>query len=301
MPRLRAVRTLTLTALVAATLLSPVAAHAAEPTGTLPADDWRATACTQVPDLGRDGPPQGAKASGPSTLVASDRVPVEGLPGVLVGVDRLDFSGVACEVFYVDGPLPRDAVVDVTRNERCASFTDTLDGAEQGGGQMCSSTGSPSRLYRNSWVDAPRDTLALAVTPFDPHSSEVVEAGRGYPRSWVGRTLATDHTGSTWNVHLSGTTGRRHDFDRSRATDRAAREAYARKVARITRAFEERKAEIDASHRSLGWKMFETQEARKERRDAVASAHRVRHLALRGVRLVVRDFDATVKGTLPPA
>lgn len=294
-------RTLTLTALVAAALLTPTAAQAAEPAGTLPADDWRATACTEVVDLGPSGPDEYAHASGPSTLVASDRVAVDGLPGVLVGVDRLDFSGVTCEVLYIDGALPRDAVLDVSRNSWCAQFRRALDGADQGEGQLCSALGSPTRLYGRTLAEAPRDTLPLAVTSFDAHLSKVVKAGRGVPRSWVGKTLTTDHTGSRWTVSLAGTTGTRHEFERSRATDRAARAAYDRKVARATRDFEERKARIEASHRSEGWKFWKLSEAREERRDAVATARRVRHLALRGVRLVVRDFHVTTRGTLPPA
>lgn len=289
-------RTLTLAALAAAAVLFPVAAPAAEPS-----EDWRATACTTLPDMGPSGPPEAAQASGPPVLLASDRVPVDGLPGVMVGVDRLDFSGVTCEVLYVDGLLPRDAVLHVASNRWCAAFDRALDGVPQAGSRLCSELGSPTRLYRRTWPGTPRDTLPVSVTTFRPHGSEVLTARDDVPRSWVGKTFTTDHTGSTWKVSIAGTVGERHEFDRSRATDRAAQATYERRVARAARTFEQRTARIAASHRSLAWKAWQLQEARKERRSALAEARQVRRLALHGVRLVVRDFYDSAEGTLPAA
>lgn len=290
MPRLRAVRTLTLTALVAATLLSPVAAHAAEPV-----EDWRADAC-------RDAGYVEDAATGAGQLVVSSRVPVDGLPGVEAGVDRLDFSGVTCEVLHVAGAVPRGASLSVFRNQWCAGFDYALDGVPQRDGHSCSAVAGPFPLYsEDSYFELPDDVEVLIVETFRAHESEVVEDEPGLPPKYVGATLTTDHTGSSWQVVLRGTLEERRTFDRTRTTDRAARAAYVRKVARATRDFEARVARIRAKHLPLAWKAWKIDEARAERRETLAGARRVQRLALRGVRLVVRDFYDAAGGTLPPA
>lgn len=290
-------RSLTLTAALVATLLSTAVAAVAEPA----AEDWRAAACIDEGQVDAPGPSQSAAPSGPSSVVASSRVTVDGLPGVQVGVDRLDFSGVTCEVFYVQGALPRDAVVDVLANSWCASFAVVLGGEEQPHGRTCSSSGSPTRLYARGWYDVPDDVLVLAVSSFRAHDSQVLEDEPGLPPKWVGATLTSDHTGSTWRVVLAGTTGVRREFDRSQDTDRAARAAYARQVRRAGRTYDERVARIEQSHRSLSWKAWRLQQAASVRKDALAVARKKQRLALTGIHLTVRSFRSSNRGTLPPA
>ena len=288
-------RTLTFAAVLVATLLAPTAAGAADPSS----EDWRANACR---DPAPPGPPEQAAATGPSTLVASSRVPVDGLPGVQVGVDRLDFSGVICEVLYVDGALPRDAVVDVTSKSWCAAFDRTLDGKDEGKSDYCSGSVGSTRLYSPGVLhDAPTHVQVLSVSTFRGRHSEVLEAGAGVPPKYSGATFTSDHTGSSWKVALAGTTAVRREFDRSRVTDRAARAAYGRQVTRAARVFEERVAKIERTGRSRGWKAWQVQEARDVRKRSLALARKRQRLALEGIRLIVRDFRSNHRGTLPPA
>lgn len=284
------VRTLTLATVVAAMLLTPSAASA-EPT----AEDWRAAACADQGTV-EDAP------TGASTLVASSRVPVDGLPGVQVGIDRLDFSGVSCEVLYVDGALPRGAAIDVTRNSLCSTFAYALDGKESGEGEGCSSLAGPIRLYTSRTpLDLPEDVEVLSIQTFRGQDSEVLQAEPGMPPRLIGKTRTTTHTGSSWRVRLRSTTQTRREFDRSRATDRAARLAYPKQVARATRAYEARVARINRSDYPRLFKDVMIREAAADRKESVALARKKQRLALDGVRLVVRESSAGVGGTLGPA
>ncbi|WP_210650900.1 hypothetical protein [Nocardioides sp. SYSU D00065] len=282
-------RILTLAAVLAASMLVPSTAAAAAPAPK----DWRAAACT-------DGGTVEDAPSGPSTRVARSLVPVDGLPGVRVGVDRLDFTGVTCEVLYVRGALPRGASVKVVRNSSCRGFDYALDGVPQEEGRSCSSTAGPLRLYSGGWYDVPNNVEVLGVEAFRGHETEVIGAEPGLPPELVGATVSTVHTGSWWSVTLSGTSLARREFVRSRATDRAARAAYTRQVARAARVYEQRVAEIEESGRSQAWKEWQTDRAATVRNESVALARKKRRLALEGVRLVTRELEGTYSGTLPP-
>ena len=281
-------------ALVAAALLLPLVPLTAGSAAVAAADTtgWRAAACTD------QGTTEDA-TSGPSTRVASSLVPVDDVPGVHVGFDRLDFSGVTCEVLYVKGELPRGASVSVVRNSWCARFDYALDGVHQEAGGSCSSLAGPTRLFTDGWYDVPDDVQLLVVETFRAHESAVLTAEPGMPPELVGATMTADHQGSSWSVTLAGTALLRRAFERSAATDREARAVHAVQVARAERAYDLRVAEVEGTGRSQGWKEWQIARAAADRKEAVALAAKRLRLALDGIRLVrVRSSQS---GALPAA
>lgn len=287
-------RSLILAAALAATMFTPPTAATAAETAS-GSQGWRSAACSD------QGMTEDA-TSGPSTLVASSLVPVDDLPGVRVGVDRLDFSGVTCEVLYVQGGLPRGASVSVVRNTWCARFDHALDGVHRDEGWSCASSAGPTRLYEGGgWYQAPDDVHVLVVETYRAHESEVLTAEPGMPPELVGATMTTDHTESSWTVTLAGTTQVRRAFERSAATDRKARAVHAVQVARAWRAYEQRVAEIEGTGRSRGWKEWQIDRAIAVRKEAVALAAKRLRLALDGFRLVSRELRSSHSGALPAA
>lgn len=286
-------RSLILAAALAATMVTPPTAASAAETAS-GSQGWRAAACSD------QGTTEDA-TSGPSTLVASSIVPVDDLPGVHVGVDRLDFSGVTCEVLYVQGGLPRGASVRVVRNSWCARFDYALDGVPRDEGWSCASLAGPTRLYKDGGYPAPDDVHVMVVETFRAHESEVLTAEPGMPPELVGATMTADHTGSSWSVTLAGTTQVRRAFERSAVTDRKARAAHAVQVAHAERAYEQRVTEIEDASRSRGWKEWQIGRAAADRKEAVALAAKRLRLALDGFRLVSRELRSSLSGALPAA
>ena len=278
-------RSPTLAAALTATLLSTAAAAAAEPA----AEDWRASACIDQGQIDLPGPsefpalrPIEHRGQQPSAGRCLGWRPGRRRP--------LDFSGVTCEVLYVEGALPQDAVVDVVANSWCANFAVVIDGEKQPPSGTCSSVGSPTRLYSRGGTTLPMTFSCLPCGRSVPTTRRCWRTSPACRRS--GQAPPSPVTtqaprGGSFSPERRGCA----EFDRSRDTDRAARAAYARQVRRATRTYDERVARIEQSHRSQGWKMWRLQQAKSVRKDALAGdGPEEQRLALAGIHLTLRPL-----------
>ena len=289
----RAMRTWPLPALLCAALLASSSASSA-PGVAAEARDWRATACS-------DSPGADVAVSGQPTVVSRVVTPVAELRGAEIRVDRLDFSGVTCELLYVRAAAGRNAGVRVRSNSLCVRSDVAVNGVlEDQQSESCSAQAGPFRLFDDSSDDeVPDDVGLVTLTTYRPFESEVLQAEPGMPPEMVGSTITATHVSTRWAMELGGETLVKQRFDSTRATDRAAREAYARQVARAQRAHSRRVDDIERSGRSEGWKQWRLAEAAAARAEAMAHARKTQRLALRGVRLVRHTVDAQYAGTVP--
>ncbi|HXH80710.1 hypothetical protein [Nocardioides sp.] len=281
-------------AILGVSLLVPITSAATA--GDAPeARDWRATACIEEPGLD-------VTVSGAHTVVTRQVTPVAEVPGMTLRVDRLDFSGVTCELFYVRGAIPAGAAVSLARNSFCTYTRWVLNGVDEGEGASCTSFAGPTSLYPStSYVDVPNNVMLAAAVTYRPHESGVLTAEPGMPPELVDAPYSVTYVRSEWFATLAGKTLVKRPFERTNATDKAAQASYEKRAARAARIHAVRVADIRASDRPEVWKRRQLVKAAAVRSESMSLARRTYRLAEQGVRLVKKRFSGTYTGTVHPA
>lgn len=288
-------RPLSLTsALVCSMLLAPLVATS--PAGAESGSDWRTDACLEAAE------PE-APIAGTGTVVASAVTRLADLPGVKLTSERLDFSGVTCELLYVSGKVPLGAAVSGSGYTYTTYATLVVDGIDRGVSEQRELSGGSTGLYEfpdEDMAGMPQPSELFAAVTYRNVESGTVPALPGIPADWQGKPYTATYTRSDWTATFDGKALVEKEFHATRATDQAARVLATKQIARADSTYAKRAAEIKRSGMSSSWKRDELAEAAATRRSTVALARKTFRLALSGQRLVNRRFHAEYAGTLTP-
>lgn len=281
---------------LSALLLAPLAAaapSAAAPSAAAP--DWRAEACAEAgePDV---------SITGAGAIVNSSATRVAELPGMKLTNERLDFSGVKCELLYVSGDVPAGA--SGSYGYTYTAYADlVVDTTPRGESEYKQSSGGSTNFYFSSdssliGTPSPREVIAAIAYPVT--ESGVFPTSPFLPPDWQGKPYTSTYTRSAWDVTLNGKALAEKSFKRSDATDRAARAASVRNIAKAKASYVEAVAAIKRGSASAAEKKAELAQAKRTQSSSIALATKTLRLALKGTKLVPRAFKKTYSGALLP-
>lgn len=276
---------------IAALLLAPLTAASATA-----AVDWRAAACADEAD-------EAAPIAGAHTVVSSQVSSISQLPGVKITSERLDFSGVTCELLHVSGELPAGAQVGASSYTYTTYVHLVVDGIDRGEVEAHQAFGGSTGLYSDEGAEEPGmpdPSNLLSAVAYRPVESGVMPTSASIPPDWQGKPYTATYVRSEWTATFGGRSLVSKAFDRTAATDRAARAASTKAIARSNSAYAARAAEIKGSAMSSSWKQDELEEAAATRSASIKLARKTLRLALRGQRLVKQRFNKTSSGSLLP-
>lgn len=230
------------------------------------ATDWRQSACKQQPA----GVAEEVPVSGTGTVVSTTVTRVRPLAGVKVVAERLDFSGVTCDLLYVTGTLPAGARVTETGYAH-EVWADLIVGdVQQDPIPAPSHFGFGTGWFGESEVaGVPRNVALIDAVAFRAVETGTIPDEPGVPTEWKGDPYTITHLRTDWRVDIAGSRLVRKTFTVTAATKVAAERRLQRQL-RAARTAAQRQA------------------ARKTYR-----------LALRGIKLVRRKFDVELAGSKP--
>ncbi len=281
-----------MTLALAALLLAPLSPIA--PAGAAEETDWRAAACA-------DKASADAPIAGTQTVGASQVTRVPELPGVRITAERLDFSGVTCELLHATGALPAGAEVTAASYSYTTIVHLVVDGIDLGEVEAHQSTGSSTQLYSPDGPEKlgmPDPSELFTAIAYRPVESGVFPVSASIPPDWQGKPYTATYLRSEWSASFNGRALFATSFNRTPSTDRAARAASTKQIARAKATYAARANEIKNSGMSTGWKKKELAEAATTRSASIKIAHKTLRLALRGQRLAERNFKRGYSGIL---
>lgn len=257
------------------------------------APDWRAEACAEAgqPDV---------SITGTGAIVNSSATRVAELPGMTLTNERLDFSGVKCELLYVSGDVPAGA--SGSYGYMYTTYADlVVDATPRGETEYKQSSGGSTSFYfssDSSLIGTPSPREVIAAIAYPATESGVFPASPFLPPDWQGKPYTSAYTRSAWDVTVRGKALAEKSFKRTEATDRAARAASVRNIAKAKASYAETVAQIKSGSSSAPERKAELAQAKRTQSASIALAKKTLRLALKGTKLVPGKFKKTYSGAL---